>query len=68
MEGNVTLMNTKLKRNIKYILGTIIGGAAGFLVYKLIGCSTGACPLTADPFASTLYGATAGFLLSGLLY
>lgn len=42
------------------------GGALGFAYYKLVGCSSGACPITANPYISTLYGALMGFLIGGV--
>lgn len=51
---------------MKYIVGAIIGGVVGyFLLYKLIGCSTGACPITANPYVSTVYGVVMGLLVAG---
>lgn len=43
-----------------------VGGGAllGFAYHKFVGCSTGTCPITANPWSSTLYGALLGFLLS----
>lgn len=46
----------------RIIIGVVIGGAAGFACYKLIGCAGGACPLTSNPWTSTL----AGILMGGL--
>lgn len=40
----------------KLILGAVAGGALGFGWHKLVGCSTGACPLTRNPWISTAYG------------
>jgi hypothetical protein len=42
-----------------------VGGVAGFGYHKLVGCASGACPITANPFISTLYGALIGFVASG---
>lgn len=43
----------------------VIGGAAvGFAYQRLVGCRTGACAITANPYVSTLYGAVMGYLLS----
>ena len=43
----------------------VIGGAlAGFLYSHFIGCRTGACPLTSNPYISTLYGAAVGLLMA----
>ncbi|MEL7655926.1 MAG: DUF6132 family protein [Bacillota bacterium] len=49
---------------LKIALGVVIGGLLGFGYYKLVGCSTGACPITSSPYTSTLYGAFMGLLLS----
>ncbi len=46
------------------IIGVVIGGAAGFAIYKFIGCRTGACPITANPYTSVIYGALMGLLLT----
>ena len=47
---------------LKLILGVVIGGGLGFAYYKFIGCSTGACPLTSNPWISSIYGAVLGAL------
>lgn len=49
---------------LKVLIGAAIGGLLGFLYYKFIGCSTGACPITSKPLNSILYGAVMGFLLT----
>jgi hypothetical protein len=49
---------------VKVILGLILGAAAGYAYYRLIGCSSGACPITSNPFISTMYGAVVGLLVS----
>ncbi len=51
---------------VRYIIGAVVGGAAGYFVfYRLIGCSSGACPITANPYISTVYGIVLGILLAG---
>jgi hypothetical protein len=45
------------------ILPVMLGGAAGLLYYRFVGCKTGACPLTSNPWISTLYGALIGWLM-----
>ena len=49
---------------LKIVLGVVIGGSLGFAYYKLVGCSTGSCPITSSPYSSTLYGSVMGLLLS----
>jgi hypothetical protein len=51
-----------------YNLAYVVGGAAvGFGYHKLVGCRSGACPITANPYISTLYGAFMGFLAGGMI-
>lgn len=49
----------------RWILGAIVGGVLGYTYYRFIGCSTGACPITSNPFISTIYGAILGLILAG---
>jgi hypothetical protein len=44
-------------------LPIFFGGLLGFGWHKLVGCRSGACLLTANPYLSTLYGAFLGFLM-----
>jgi len=43
----------------------VVGAVLGFGYHKLVGCRSGACPITANPYVSTLYGALMGFLVGG---
>ena len=40
----------------RLVLGLLIGGGLGFAWHKLVGCRTGACPLTATPLRGIAYG------------
>jgi hypothetical protein len=42
-----------------------IGATGGFAFYKFVGCKTGACPITRNPWFSTIYGAVIGALMMG---
>ncbi len=46
------------------LLFTLAGAALGFGYHRVIGCATGACPITANPYLSTLYGAAMGFFVA----
>ncbi len=48
----------------KLFIGMAIGGAAGFLYYYFVGCSTGTCPITSNPYGSILYGSLMGALIA----
>lgn len=47
------------------VWGTSVLAAMGYAYYKFIGCRTDACPLTSNPWISTIYGAFVGGLLAG---
>ncbi len=47
------------------IISTIIGAGLGFAYYKFVGCRTGACPITSNPWISTVWGGLIGFLIAG---
>ena len=49
-------MNIWLKRSL-YVL---LGGVGGFAYYYFIGCASGSCPITSNPYISTGYGALIG--------
>ncbi|NOZ62728.1 MAG: hypothetical protein GXO74_13735 [Calditrichaeota bacterium] len=42
----------------------LIGAILGFAYYKFIGCRSGSCPITSNPYISTGYGALIGIVLS----
>ncbi len=54
-------MNIWLKRAL--LVGA--GSAAGFAYYYFVGCASGSCPITSNPYVSTAYGALVGLVLGG---
>ena len=50
---------------LRVVLFVIVGAAVGLAYQRFVGCRTGACAITANPYLSTLYGALMGYLLSG---
>jgi hypothetical protein len=51
----------------KPFIGIVIGALAGFLYYHFIGCRSGSCAITGNPFSSILFGGFSGFFLTGSL-
>ena len=49
---------------LRLAIGAAVGGLLGYGAYRFIGCSSGACPLTANPWVSTVLGMVFGALLS----
>lgn len=50
---------------IHLALFVIGGGVLGYAYYRFIGCASGTCPITSNPYISTIYGAVMGYLMSG---
>lgn len=50
---------------LRIVIGALVGGAIGYGLYRVVGCSSGACPLTANPWISTGYGVLMGLLIAG---
>ena len=48
----------------KPFLGILIGGIAGFLYYHFVGCASGSCAITGNPYLSTLGGGLLGFFIT----
>ena len=53
---------------IKIFFGVLIGGAIGAVLGYFGKCSSGACPLTANPYRGAIYGAVVGVLLASALW
>jgi Family of unknown function (DUF6132) len=49
---------------LRITIGVVAGGVLGFAYYKFVGCASGTCPLTSNPFISTLYGSVVGALIA----
>jgi len=48
-------------RRVSFVL---IGALGGFAYYYFIGCVSGSCPITSNPYVSTGYGSLIGLTLS----
>lgn len=48
----------------KPLLSIIIGALAGFLFFWFVGCKSGACAITSNPYSSIVTGGILGFLIT----
>ena len=53
-----------MKKWLKPLLFTLGGGLAGLASYYFVGCSTGSCPITSNPWVTLAYTAAVGLILS----
>lgn len=69
VRGSVSVVTEEVNRMmLRIIIGLVVGGGLGFAYYKFVGCSSGTCPLTSNPFISTLYGGVVGALVASSLH
>ena len=47
----------------KPVFFTVIGGAGGFIYYLFIGCASGTCAITSNPYASIAFGGFIGYFM-----
>jgi len=47
----------------KPLFFTIIGGIGGFLYYHFVGCASGTCAITSNPYASIAFGGFLGYFM-----
>ena len=70
-ENEKEMSNTKKKlkeffkswRFWRPFIAVITGGLAGFLYYYFIGCNSGSCGITNDPYMSMVWGGLLGLFM-----
>jgi hypothetical protein len=45
-------------------LAALVGAAGGYAYYHFIGCASGTCPITGNPWISTAYGGLLGWVFA----
>jgi hypothetical protein len=48
----------------KRVIPVVLGSILGYSYYYFIGCNSGSCPITSNPYISTIYGAFLGLILA----
>lgn len=54
------------RNTIKNFLGLLAGALGGFLYYRLVGCKSGTCAITSNPYMSILWGGLMGYLVADI--
>jgi hypothetical protein len=49
---------------VRASLGIVLGGVAGFGLYRYVGCADGTCLIASRPWGSVIYCMILGFVLS----
>lgn len=49
---------------VRAILGIVLGGLAGFGLYRYVGCADGTCLISSSPWGSVIYCMILGFVVS----
>lgn len=60
-------MKKWLLKNKWVITGALIGGISGFVYYNEVGCSSGSCAITGNPYMSTMYFSVMGGLFVSII-
>jgi len=60
-------MKKWFQTNKLYFFGALAGALGGFLYWKYVGCLTGTCAITSNPYRSAIYFAVFGALIIGSL-
>ena len=56
-----------MKHWLKF-LGAGVGILGGYLYYYYVGCVSGTCPITSNPYRMMIYGAVMGYLLFEIIF
>ena len=60
-------MKKWIKKNKFALIILIPGAIGGYMYWYFIGCTTGTCPITSNPYGSIFYGVILGFLMGNFI-
>ncbi len=51
---------------VRAVIGAVAGSLVGLAMWRFVGCRTGACPLTANPYvAAVIWGVMGALVAAG---
>lgn len=54
------------RKFIAPVSGILLGTLGGYLYYHFVGCQSGTCAITSNPYLSMLWGAAVGYLVGDM--
>ena len=48
------------------LIGLVLGAIGGFVYYAQVGCSSGSCAISSNPYASVAWGAAVRYLIGDM--
>jgi len=51
---------------LKSIIGMVVGVIGGYIYYIEVGCNSGSCAITSDPWMTMLWGLMMGYLVGDM--
>lgn len=64
---NDTRKSKKRLRYLPLVALALLGAVGGYLFYRFVGCASGSCAITSNPYISTIYGGVIGMLLGSTI-
>jgi len=56
-------MKLRIKGSAFQIIGVVLGGFGGYIYYSKVGCASGTCAITSNPYLSIIWGSIMGYLV-----
>jgi len=60
------MINAFLQKSKRALIGVVLGSVVGGLYYYFVGCESGNCAITSNPYISIPYGGLLGYLFAGM--
>lgn len=58
--------NKNWMKYLPFVALTVLGAVGGYCYYRFVGCVSGICAITSNPWISTIYGGIIGALLGSV--
>lgn len=62
-ENNILRKKLFGKISVLALIGLVIGAIGGYIYYVQVGCASGTCAITSNPWMSTAWGGAFGYLI-----